>query len=91
MSLESPQKAKAGSPPAAPTETVNTANTERNINLANNDPSAPIARMKFSPTLYSKYKKEEQVKKNMAKLEFKKLIDKITDKKNWKQRWGKIK
>jgi hypothetical protein len=47
--------------------------------------------MKFSPTLYSKYKKEEQVKKNMAKLEFKKLIDKITDKKNWKQRWGKIK
>ena len=27
----------------------------------------------------------------MAKQEFKRLIEKITDKKNWKQRWGKIK
>lgn len=41
---------------AAPTETVQTVHTERNLN---NDPSAPIARMKFSPTLYSKYKKVE--------------------------------
>ena len=54
MSLEPPQAPKAGSPAAAP-ETVHTAVTDRNLN----DPSAPIARMKFSPTLYSKYKKEE--------------------------------
>lgn len=27
----------------------------------------------------------------MAKVEFKKLIERITDKKNWKQRWGKVK
>ena len=55
------------------------------------DPSAPIQRMKFSPTMYSKYKKEEQEKKMIAKLEFKKLMERITDKKNWKQRWTKVK
>ena len=27
----------------------------------------------------------------LAKNEFKKLLDKITDKNNWKQRWGKVK
>lgn len=47
--------------------------------------------MKFSPTLYSKYKKVEQEKKMLAKNEFKKLLDKITDKNNWKNRWGKVK
>ena len=56
MSLDLKQASKPVSSISAPTDTVQTANTERNIN---NDPSAPIARMKFSPTLYSKYKKVE--------------------------------
>lgn len=79
---------KSGSP-SHRSDTTQTINTERNASA--NDPSAPISRMKFSPTLYTKYKKMEQEKRMVAKNEFKNLVNKITDKKNWKQRWGKIK
>ena len=47
--------------------------------------------MQFSTQNYSKYVKMEQMKKAVAKNKFKHLVKTIIDKKNWKERWSKIK
>ena len=47
--------------------------------------------MQFSTEKFSEYRRMEQQKKLLAKSNFKGLVAKITDKKNWRQRWSKIK
>lgn len=48
------------------------------------DAGSRISSMKFSTSNYTKYIKMEQQKKLAAKTNFKKLVTKIVDKKNWK-------
>ena len=55
------------------------------------DTASAISNMKFSTQNYAKYVKMEQQKKKGAKKHFKKLVDNIMDKKNWEQRWAKVK
>ena len=57
----------------------------------NTDPDQRISNMTFSTQKYTQYKKMEEQKKLNAKQNLKDLVDKIIDKKNWKQRWSKIK
>ena len=53
--------------------------------------SSRISSMQFSTQKHSRYIKMEQQKKLIAQTNFKGLVDKIMDKKNWRQRWSKIK
>lgn len=48
------------------------------------DASSRISSMQFSTQKYSQYIKMEQQKKLIAQSNFKGLVDKIVDKKNWR-------